>query len=89
MNFKNYELRPLLPDNDLSYDIVFWNKRHKTCFTVCFLRINQKEHCYEVENVGVRPFEACEKTKGFAGWLKKIVDILNYINIFEDDDFEE
>ena len=62
MNFKNYELRPLLPDNDLSY---------------------------EIENVGVRPFEACEKTKGFAGWLQKIVDILNYINIFEDDDFEE
>ena len=89
MNFKNYELRLLLPDNDLSYEIVCWNKRHETCFTVCFLRINKKEHCYEVENVGVRPFEACEKTKGFAGWLQKIVDILNYINIFEDDDFEE
>ena len=80
MNFKNYELRLLLPDNDLSYEIVCWNKRHETCFTVCFLRINKKEHCYEVENVGVRPFEACEKTKGFAGWLQKIVDILNYIN---------
>lgn len=88
MNFKNYELRPLI-NNDLSYEVVCWNKRHETCFTVCFLRINKKERCYEIENVGIRPFEACEKTKGFAGWLQKIVNILNYINIYEDDDFEE
>lgn len=88
MNFKNYELRPLSND-ELMYEIVRWDKRHETCFTICFLHINYKEHCYEIENVGVRPFEACEKTKGFAGWLQKIVDILNYINIYEDDDFEE
>ena len=88
MNFKNYELRPL-PDDNLMYEIVRWDERHKTCFTICFLRINYKEHCYVIENVGMRPFEACAKTKGFAGWIQKIVDILNYINIYEDDDFEE
>lgn len=88
MNFKNYELRPL-PNDDLMYEIVRWDKQHETCFTVCFLRINYKEHCYVVENVGMRPFEACAKTKGFAGWLQKVVNILDYVNIYEDDDFEE
>lgn len=89
MNFKNYELR-LVAGTENDYEIVKWDKHRKSCFVLCFLRVNTKEQCYEVYNVGMRPFEACATTKGFAGWLQKVVDTLNYMYIFEDeDDFEE
>ena len=38
----------------------------------------------------MRAVEACANTKGLAGWIQKIVETLNYVRIFEDDDdFEE
>lgn len=89
MVFKNYELR-LQAGADDTYEIVKWDKPHKSCLAVCFLRYNSKTKCYNVENIGMRPFEACAHTKGFAGWIQKIVETLNYIHVFEDDDdFEE
>lgn len=90
MNFKNYELRSVPGTDNNEYEIVKWDKHHKSCLVICFLRVNAKEQCYDVYNVGMRPFEACANTKGFAGWLQKVVDTLNYMYIFEDeDDFEE
>ena len=89
MTFKYYELR-LLAGADDTYEIVKWDKHHKTCSVICFLKYDSKKRCYDVENVGMRPFEACANTKGFAGWIQKIVETLNYVRIFEDeDDFEE
>ena len=89
MTFKYYELR-LQAGADDTYEIVKWDKHHKTCSVICFLKYDAKKRSYDVENVGMRPFEACASTKGFAGWMQKIVETLNYVRIFEDDDdFEE
>ena len=89
MTFKNYELR-LQAGTDDTYEIVKWDKHRKSCSVICFLKYDPKKRCYDVENVEMRPFEACASTKGFAGWIQKIVEILNYVRIFEDDDdFEE
>ena len=89
MTFKYYELR-LLASADDTYEIVKWDKHDKTFSVICFLKYDSKKRCYDVENVGMRPFEACANTKGFAGWIQKIVETLNYVRIFEDeDDFEE
>lgn len=89
MTFKNYELR-LQAGADETYEIDKWDKHHNTYSVICFLKYDSKKRCYDVENVGMRPFEACANTKGFAGWIQKIVETLNYVCIFEDDDdFEE
>ena len=89
MTFKNYELL-LQAGTDDTYEIVKWDKHDKTFSVICFLKYDSKKRCYDVENVGMRPFEACANTKGFAGWIQKIVETLNYVRIFEDeDDFEE
>ena len=89
MVFKNYELR-LQAGADETYEIIKWDKHCKSCSVICFLKYDSKKRCYDVENVGIRPFEACANTKGLAGWIQKIVEILNYVRIFEDDDdFEE
>ena len=89
MVFKYYELR-LQAGTDDTYEIVKWDKHDKTFSVICFLKYDSKKRCYDVENVGMRPFEACANTKGFAGWIQKIVETLNYVRIFEDeDDFEE
>lgn len=89
MTFKNYELL-LQAGADDTYEIVKWDKHDKTFSVICFLKYDSKKRCYDVENVGMRPFEACANTKGFAGWIQKIVETLNYIRVFEDeDDFEE
>lgn len=89
MTFKYYELL-LQAGTDDTYEIVKWDKHDKTFSVVCFLKYDSKKRCYDVENVGMRPFEACANTKGFAGWIQKIVETLNYVHIFEDeDDFEE
>ena len=89
MVFKNYELR-LMPNTDSDYEIVKWDKHHKGCFVICFLRLDTKSGCYTVDNIGIRPFEACAQTNGFAGWIQKTVETLNYIHAFEgEDDFEE
>ena len=89
MVFKYYELR-LQAGTDDTYEIVKWDKHDKTFSVICFLKNKKKKRCYDVENVGMRPFEACANTKGFAGWIQKIVETLNYVRIFEDDDdFEE
>ena len=89
MTFKYYELR-LQAGADETYEIIKWDKHCKSCSVICFLKYDSKKRCYDVENVGIRPFEACANTKGFAGWIQKIVEILNYVRNFEDDDdFEE
>ena len=89
MTFKNYELL-LQAGADDTYEIVKWDKHDKTFSVICFLKYDSKKRCYDVENIGMRPFEACANTKGFAGWIQKIVETLNYVHIFEDeDDFEE
>ena len=89
MTFKYYELL-LQAGTDDTYEIVKWDKHDKTFSVICFLKYDSKKRCYDVENVGMRPFEACANTKGFAGWIQKIVETLNYVHIFEDeDDFEE
>ena len=89
MVFKYYELR-LQAGTDDTYEIVKWDKHHKSCSVIWCLKYDPKKRCYDVENVGIRPFEACANTKGFAGWIQKIVETLNYVRIFEDDDdFEE
>lgn len=89
MTFKYYELL-LQAGTDDTYEIVKWDKHDKTFSVICFLKYDSKKRCYDVENVGMRPFEACANTKGFAGWIQKIVETLNYVRIFEDDDdFEE
>ena len=89
MTFKYYELL-LQAGTDDTYEIVKWDKHDKTFSVICFLKYDPKKRCYDVENVGIRPFEACANTKGFAGWIQKIVETLNYVRIFEDDDdFEE
>ena len=89
MTFKYYELL-LQTGTDDTYEIVKWDKHDKTFSVICFLKYDSKKRCYDVENVGMRPFEACANTKGFAGWIQKIVETLNYVRIFEDeDDFEE
>lgn len=89
MTFKYYELLLQAGTDDI-YEIVKWDKHDKTFSVICFLKYDSKKRCYDVENVGMRPFEACANTKGFAGWIQKIVETLNYVHIFEDeDDFEE
>lgn len=89
MTFKYYELR-LQAGADDTYEIIKWNKHNTSCSVICFLKYDPKKRCYDIENVGMRPFEACANTKGFAGWIQKIVETLNYVHIFEDeDDFEE
>lgn len=89
MVFKNYELR-LMPNTDSDYEIVKWDKHHKGCSAICFLRLDTKTGRYTVDNIGIRPFEACAQTNGFAGWIQKTVETLEYIHAFEgEDDFEE
>ena len=39
MIFKSYELR-LLAGTDDTYEIVKWDKPHKSCLAVCFLKYN-------------------------------------------------
>ena len=88
MTFKYYELR-LLAGADDTYEIVKWDKHHKSCSVICFLKYDPKKRCYDVENVGMRPFEACANTKGFAGWIQKIGGTVKDRRVFEDEgDFE-
>lgn len=87
MLFKEYEARLLSGSEDGTYEIVKWDKYRKSCFTICFLKFNLKEDCYEIENVGLRPFEACAQTIGFAGWLQKLVTLLDYTYNCEHDNY--
>ena len=41
MVFKDYELR-LLAGADDTYEIVKWDKHHKTCSVICFLKYDCK-----------------------------------------------